>query len=130
MPKNENPLLGNILFETSKEIDSMNKRTLSLLNDDTQINARFEKTGTVWTTQIKDVEKLMDSLNYDIHTIRKDLSEIIIYAEKIIIEFRNKSKQDKVDALRQRIEQSKFESFITKKRLLEILEIELNKNQN
>ena len=125
MNKN-NPLMDNLVFETSKDINNMSRKIEVLYNEDESISSRFDSADDAWTKNKESMSKVMDSIEYDIHSIKKDIGQIIIKAEKIIIEFRNKSKQDKVDSLRKRIENQNFESFITKKRLLEIIKKEKN----
>ena len=129
MDKNNNFLMNNIVLETTKDIDNMSKRINSLSEEDNKLSERFSKTDELWINQKKDMNKIMDSLKYDMDIIRKDIKDIVSNTEKLIIEFRNKAKQDKVDMIKSRIESNKYENYITKKRLIEIIRKEIN-NKN
>ena len=122
-------LQTNPKMDMQRTINSLNNRTYQLLSDDNVLTNNFMQKDALWQNQKKDMLKVMDSLKTDIDGIKFDLTSNIVYAEKLIVEFRNKVKSEKITSLTNNISTWELDKFVTKKRFNELLTREINNIQ-
>ena len=120
----------NLQIELSKTLNSLNLRTIQIQKENLQIQHGFEGRELFWENQKNELDRLTNSLKLDVNDIRKGLFENASYTEKMIYEFRNKVKTDRVDLVKKNIESWKVETFVTQKRFKELLELEMKQNLN
>lgn len=113
------------LFELSKTVRSLQSRTLLLEKEDSTLDHSFESKAEFWKNQTKDFKRLTTSLNIDIANLKKGLSENAMYTERILVDFRNKIKKDRIENLRNAMDAWQVDKFVTQKRFYEILEHEI-----
>lgn len=112
-------------IEVFKTLLSLESRTFQVEKDNFEIEREFDSKDLFWVNQKKEFDRLMTSLKIDIDNLRKDLSANAMYSEKIIQDFRNKLKKERVDNFKRGLDSWKLEEFVTQKRFLELLEKEM-----
>lgn len=118
------------LNEILKNTKSIDVRTTKILEENMNSENNFDNSEISWKNRKIDINKVMDSLKYDTDLIKKDISRFLVEVERIIIDFRNKSKEEKVSQLKRKIDEWDLEKFVTKKRFLELLEKEMLKDND
>lgn len=112
-------------IEINRNMASLALRTPHIIREDALIENAFASREIFWEDEKKKFDKIMASLRGDSGDVKRKLSENIVYSERLIVDFRNRVKQDKVDLLKSNIESWNLDEFITKKRFNELLSIEI-----
>jgi hypothetical protein len=112
--------------EFIKNINSLKLRTNYILSENAQIEQAFSSREAFWDNEKEKFDKIIVSLNGDREGISKDFSGNVLFTERIITDFRNKVKSDRIDALKKNIESWNVNEFVTKKRFSELLSMEIN----
>lgn len=116
-------------FDINRNISSLKLRTDIIIRDSSLIDEAFASREIFWDTQKENIDKIMNSLRSDAIDLRRGFSENIILSEKIISDFRNKAKSDRVDLLKRHLESWKLEEFVTQKRFSQLISKELNNSE-
>lgn len=118
------------LNEILKNTKSIESRTSRIIEENMNSENNFDNSEVSWKNRKSDINKVMESLKYDTDLIKRDISRFVLEVERIIIDFRNKSKEEKVSQLKRKIDEWDLEKFVTKKRFLELLEKEMLKDND
>lgn len=113
--------------EIIKNINSLKLRTDYMQRENTIIEQAFSSRELFWKNEKEKFDRLIASLKVDSEGISRGFSENVLYTERIIADFRNMSKSERVDVLKRNIESWNVNEFVTKKRFSELLKNELNK---
>jgi hypothetical protein len=115
--------------EIYRNISSLKSRTIHLMTDNTIIEQAFNSRELFWDNQKENLNRLIGSLRADIGDVKRGFSENIVFTERIISDFRNKVKTDRVEVLKRNLETWKVEEFVTQKRFNELIAKEFNNSK-
>ncbi|MBR9690199.1 hypothetical protein GOV08_00785 [Candidatus Woesearchaeota archaeon] len=122
MKKDE--LMQDIL-NINDTMSSLLSRTNDILQENDKSEHDHVQKEIFWKNQKNDFEKILLTLHEDSNFIKNKLKLNIVDTEKLINQFRNKSKSDNLKKVNDRVDRWKLEEYITQERFKKILQDEL-----
>ena len=114
--------------ESSRILRSVRLGLATLISDDKEVWNAFWEKELFWQNQKKGLHKTIGALNQNVTKIKADMSINVALTKKLVSSFRIKTKNSQLEAFKKRVDAWPLEEFVTKERLLKLLEKEMEKS--